>query len=357
MINDCFDTPKYLSHQIEAFRERLVSYQGPTIIEFGGKPYDDQHASRVLPGYLPNCKIDLLRELNINGDICMCLNAQDVFPEPTGRYLNGRIRGDSGLKYLDESLRMIYKANDLGVGIPAVVLTATPHGLDPQEQDTIGQFQTKLSKEGIGLKITYKIKDYPDPKILEQTPFPFDANDDVGSNSENLILLSPGGGSGKFSVALSEFYKHTISGNTPNFIKFETFPVFRLDKDHPLNLAYMAASADLHNVTYTTSSGLTCYDKDKENFELLQALVNYLLLSDHPVAQMNGPTDLSVNVVEKGITNMDQVIEASGIEIQRRIKRYTLEVERGDEKVSTLERTKQLLEIYNSKKPKGKESN
>jgi uncharacterized protein (UPF0371 family) len=182
---------------------------------------------------------------------------------------------------------------------------------------------------------------------MDRAEVVFGHNDVLAEPGRHLVVFSPGGGSGKFGVILSELYHALQRGEVPNFLKFETFPVFRLPEDHPLNLAFEAATADLRNQVIEVAAGVTTYDKDIENFRLLKRLFEMFRAAPwHPISGMIHPTDMGVNVVEQAITNTGRVVEACGAEIARRYMRYMLELAEGDESKDTVDRARLILQKF-----------
>jgi uncharacterized protein (UPF0371 family) len=348
-----FDSALYTDVQVGYIRSRIRdSPAGPTYLEFGGKPFGDFHASRVLPGYEANCKAEILNRIGVTAKVVMVVNVRDVLPAPAGRYPHGRIRGDSSLRYSDETVRLVLESRQFNIPIDCVVLSVMPAELRADDAGLIAQFESKLRWHGIPLRRHYAVPDYPDPAVMARAAEVFGRNDVLAEPGRHLVVFSPGGGSGKFGVILSELYHSLSRGERPNFLKFETFPVFRLPQDHALNLAFEAATADLDNKVVGLAQGVTTYDKDIENFRLLRELYEMFGVgSDHPVSGMVHPTDMGVNVVDRAITNMGRVAEACGAEIARRYTRYVLELAEGDEYKSTVDRVREILRTFATKYP------
>ncbi len=342
-----FDTSQYVTAQVERVRQKIAQYgSGPVYLEFGGKPFGDHHAARVLPGYHPDCKSVILSELGLLMKVVMVVNARDILPEPTGRYPRGRIRGDSRLRYGDETIRLIEESRGLGIPITDLVLSVTPRVARVEDTHSIEAFRETLTQHGVKLHQHFEVPGYPHPSILEKADQCFGRNDVVAEPGKHLVVFSPGGGSGKFGVMLSEIWHALQRNEVPNFLKFETFPVFGLPATHALNLAFEAATADLHN-TCCTTQGTTTYDKDVENFALLQGIFRQIGSEGaHPVLAMSRPTDMGVNIIEKAVYDMQHVIEACGAEIVRRYSRYVIEYLAGDERLDTVVRAKEVLNRY-----------
>lgn len=354
---NAFNTNKYLDKQLAAFDAKMQASDQPLVIEFGGKPFGDYHAARVLPGYNPDVKAEILHNLaqNLgNVSITMAINAQDVLANPDGRRNTKRIRGDTGLRYDDESIRLVHQARDeFDIPVNSITLAVTPDSVSDENAEYIETFGNKVRQNDIDFAITRKVPNYPNVAqadiIRELTTTPA-----LSTPDQHSLILSPGGGSGKFGVAIGELAHKLVAGINPNFVKFETFPVFKLPMDHPLNLAFLAATADLPNELLRTKSGLTNYDKDVENLRLLQTLLAATERTDSPMHSFNEPTDMGVNVIEQGIVDMGAVNDACYQEIIRRCQRYINENSVGDEQLATIARTQQYLQtITNSRGTNG----
>lgn len=337
-----FDSDHYFVEQMEAFRERIPR-EGAAIIEFGGKPFGDYHASRVLPGYEPDLKAEIIQSLVYelgSASLVFAINARDILQMPDGRRLSRRIRGDSLLTYDDELFRITDQARDeFGLPVSDAALTVVPGSLTEQNKDFLGRYIERLRGDFDGVHQLPMIDGYPNGispsaivDVLTQAP-PI-------ANGRSMIVMSPGGGSGKFSVAVTETAHRLVEGVAPTFIKFETFPVFGLPMTHPLNRAFLAATADLPNELTELSNGLTNYDKDVQNLSLLRQLISRFPELDVSGLRFELPTDMGVNVIERGITDAGLVAHACKEEILRRIRRYEREIIEGNETTETLARTR-----------------
>jgi len=347
-----FDANKYLESQGEKFEKALTNEPDkPAFLEFGGKSFSDHHAERVMPGYDPECKAEILRETVKLADVVMVVNSLDILIQPDGRKLKGRIRGDSGLIYDQETIRLIEDAHKRQIPIDKVVLSVTPKEMSSENKRRIDKFRNDLIKLNVNLLTHFGIDNYPSAKIFEDQNNPFSENDDVRIGDGNLVVISPGGGSGKFGVLLSEMYRSLVSGQTPNYVKFETFPIYQLDANHALNLAFEAATADLGNkVIDIRNEGekrfRTSYDKDIENFVLLTRIFE-IFGKTKDLSKMKDAVDIGINRVIDGITDMSVIIEACHREIEARTLRYTAEIEEGIEEIKTLEVAHQILGKFN----------
>ncbi len=338
-----FDTEAYFAAQMDSFTAR-IDPSVPNVIEFGGKPFGDYHAARVLPGYDPHVKADIiqgLRDTMGRTELALVVNAQDLLHDPDGRRVAKRVRGDTQLTYDEEILRMADQADrEFGLTVDNVVVSVVPRGLVPVNEDYLGGFADRLAANFGRVHLLPKVDGYPNAIPDDQVVTRLTEVDPIAPHS-NLVLMSAGGGSGKFGVAASEIAHHLETGIVPNFIKFETFPVFALSEGHPLNQAFLAATADLPNELTTLVNGLTNYSKDVENLALLrQMIAQYPHLSTGRLEFVE-PTDMGVNVIERGITDVGIVAAACRAEIGRRITRYEQEVSRGVEVPDTLTRTQQ----------------
>lgn len=341
-----FDPEKYLDAQKAAFNKALTrDSEKATFIEFGGKPFSDHHAERVLPGYDSESKAEILRETVKLAEVVMVVNALDVLHSPDGRTTRGRIRGDTQLFYDQETLRMVEDAQKRQIPIEKVVMAVTPKEMTSENKRKVDKFRGDLGHRGVNLLLHKKITGYPSNVEMENIN-PFEGNDLIRGKNKNLIAVSPGGGSGKFGVLLSEMYFALTTGEIPNYVKFETFPIYQLDANHALNLAFEAASVDLKNKVVNISSKYseqrTSYDKDLENFELLKKVFEVFGKSED-ITHMKDAVDMGINQIVTGITDMDKVIQACYKEICQRIIRYQTEVDVGIEKEETVKNAQDIL--------------
>lgn len=345
-----FDTQRYLERQGERIYEAMTGKPNqPSFLEFGGKPFTDHHAARVMPGYDSECKAEILRNTVELAEVVMVVNSLDIFDRPDGRKPKGRIRGDSGLIYDQETIRLIDEAHKKHIPIEKVVLAIMPQQIDDKSADQVAKFDYDLKRIGVKLLTHFSIEGYPNPDIFFRNNDIFGQNDRIRVGNGNLVVISPGGGSGKFGVLLSEMYKALTEGQTPNYVKFETFPIYQLSADHALNLAFEAATADLGNkvidVRNKPNQGdqyRTSYDKDIENFALLLKMFS-IFGKDEELAYMRDSVDMGINRIVDGITDMDVVIKACREEIVRRIARYKGEVDLGMEETKTVLTSQNVL--------------
>lgn len=353
-----FDPKRYLDKQQQEFAAALTKdSEKPAFLEFGGKPFFDHHAERVMPGYDAECKAEILQWTVTLADVVMVVNSLDILVQPDGRKPKGRIRGDSGLMYDKETTRLIDEAHKRQIPINKVVLAVTPREMSSENKRRIDKFRRDLEGRSVKLLTHFGIEGYPHENIFERDKNVFEDNDLVRVGAGNLVAISPGGGSGKFGVLLSEMYNALLEGQTPNYVKFETFPIYQLDAEHALNLAFEAATADLGDkVLDIRSRGervvdiyRTSYDKDVQNFALLSKMFEIFGKKDE-LLHMKDAVDIGINRVIDGIVDMEVVIAACRREIERRILRYQKEMASGIEEIKTVEIAQSVLgrfdEIY-----------
>ena len=301
-----FDNEKYIEMQSKSIADRVKKFN-KLYIEFGGKLFDDYHASRVLPGFEPDSKIKMLLNIKERVEMILVINANDIEKHKT--------RSDIGITYSQDLFRLIdaYKVAKLEIG--GVVITH----YNNQEEAT--KLRKKLEKSNINCAYHYKIDNYPNDieKILSKDGF--GKNEYLETNKEIVVITAPGPGSGKMATALSQIYHDNLHGVKSGYAKFETFPVWNLPLNHPVNLAYEAATANLSDVNMIDPFHLNEYNKiainynrDVEAFPVLNNLLTRVIGQ----CAYKSPTDMGVNMVGYCIVDDDVVKEASNQEIIRR---------------------------------------
>ncbi|SUN49937.1 hypothetical cytosolic protein [Streptococcus dysgalactiae subsp. dysgalactiae] len=302
-----FDSNKYLNLQRDHILERISQFDGKLYMEFGGKMLEDYHAARVLPGYEPDNKIKLLKELKEQVEIVIAINANNIE--------HSKARGDLGISYDQEVFRLIDKFNTLDIYVGSVVITQY------NNQPAADAFRKQLEKNGIASYLHYPIKGYPTDINHIISPEGMGKNDYIKTSRNLIVVTAPGPGSGKLATCMSQMYHDQINGIKSGYAKFETFPVWNLPLHHPVNLAYEAATADLDDVNmidpfHLETYGKTAvnYNRDIEVFPVLNRTFERIL-SKSPYAS---PTDMGVNMVGFSIVNEEAAIEASKQEIIRR---------------------------------------
>ena len=329
MANAAFDNEKYLQTQSAHIRERLAKFGGKLYLEFGGKLYDDNHASRVLPGFQPDSKLRMLLQLKDQVEMVIVINADDIE--------KNKIRGDLGITYDRDVIRLIDVFRSFGLYVSSVVLTRF------NGQTLAKAFQTRL--EGLGVKVYhhYDIPGYPSDTAHIVSADGFGKNDYIETTRELVVVTAPGPGSGKLATCLSQLYHDHERGITAGYAKFETFPIWNLPLNHPVNLAYEAATADLNDVNmidpfHLDAYGVTTvnYNRDVEAYPVLVAIFEKIL--GH--CPYKSPTDMGVNMVGNCIVDDDAARQASRQEILRRYYEALCEQKKGkgrDETVRKLE--------------------
>ena len=302
-----YDNNKYLQTQSAHIQERLKSFGGKLYLEFGGKLYDDYHASRVLPGFEPDSKLQMLLKLKDQVEMIIAINAADIE--------KNKIRGDLGITYDRDVIRLIHIFRDLGLYVSSVVLTRY------SEQPGVKAFQSRLENLGVKVYHHYAIAGYPADTAHIVSDEGFGKNDYIETTRELVVVTAPGPGSGKLATCLSQLYHEHIRGNTAGYAKFETFPIWNLSINHPVNLAYEAATADLNDVNmidpfHMDAYGVTTvnYNRDVEAFPVLVAIFEKIL--GH--CPYKSPTDMGVNMVGNCIVDDEAARAASRQEIIRR---------------------------------------
>ncbi len=302
-----FDNDKYIQTQSAHIRERIGQFGGKLYLEFGGKLYDDHHASRVLPGFQPDSKLRMLLQLKDQAEMIVALNADDIE--------KNKVRGDLGITYDRDVVRLVDVFRELGLYVSSVVLTRY------REQAAARAFQERL--EGMGLRVYhhYPIPNYPAdiPGIV--SPQGYGRNDYIETTRELVVVTAPGPGSGKLATCLSQLYHEHQRGIQAGYAKFETFPIWNLPLNHPVNLAYEAATADLNDVNlidpfHLDAYGVTTvnYNRDVEAFPVLVAMFEKILGR----CPYQSPTDMGVNMAGYCITDDAVVRAAARQEILRR---------------------------------------
>ncbi len=302
-----FDNDKYLALQSKHIRERIDAFGGKLYLEFGGKLFDDFHASRVLPGFKPDSKLQMLLQLKDEAEIVIVINAADIE--------KNKVRGDLGITYDLDVLRLIDAFRSVGLYVGSVVLTRFA------SQDAAINFESKLSSLGLRVYRHYSIPGYPANVETIVSDNGYGKNDYIETERKLVIVTAPGPGSGKMATCLSQLYHENKRGIKAGYAKFETFPIWNLPLKHPVNMAYEAAPADLNDVNmidpfHLEAYGKTAvnYNRDVEIFPVLDATFKKIYGS----SPYKSPTDMGVNMVGNCIIDDAVCVEASHQEILRR---------------------------------------
>lgn len=313
-----FDNNKYLQMQSERIKERINEFGGKLYLEFGGKLFDDYHASRVLPGFEPDSKLQMLLQLKEQAEIVLVISADDIE--------KNKIRGDLGITYSTDALRLIKAFEGMGLMVGSVVLTkyvSTPR---------VNAFEQKLKNRKIPFYHHYLIDGYPAniSKIVSDEGY--GKNDYIKTSRSLVVITAPGPGSGKMATCLSQLYHENKRGIKAGYAKFETFPIWNIPLKHPVNIAYEAATADLNDVNmidpwHLEAYGKTTvnYNRDVEIFPVLKATFDKI----YGKCPYKSPTDMGVNMAGNAIIDDEACKEASKQEIIRRYYQTKLDFKRG----------------------------
>ena len=307
MAKGGFDNEKYLQTQSQHIRKRIDQFGGKLYLEFGGKLFDDHHASRVLPGFAPDSKIRMLEQLKDNAEVIIVINAGDIE--------KNKVRGDLGITYDVDVLRLIDIFRSRGLMVGSVVITQY------SGQSAANAFRTRLEELGIRVYRHYPIDGYPHNIPLIVSDEGFGKNEYIQTSRPLVVLTAPGPGSGKMATCLSQLYHEHKRGIVAGYAKFETFPIWNLPLKHPVNLAYEAATADLDDVNmidpfHLQAYGQTTvnYNRDVEVFPVLAAIFEKITGS----CPYKSPTDMGVNMVGNCIYDDEACKDAARQEIIRR---------------------------------------
>lgn len=302
-----FDNEKYIKLQSQNIRDRIAKFGGKLYMEFGGKLFDDYHAARVLPGFEPDAKVKMLLELKDDAEIVIVINADAI--EKNKR------RGDLGITYDLDTLRLIDAFREIGLYVGSVVITRFTG------QPLAIAFEKRLTLLGIKVYRHYPIEDYPSNISHIISEEGFGKNDYIETSRQLVVVTAPGPGSGKMATCLSQLYHEHKRGVQAGYAKFETFPIWSIPLKHPVNIAYEAATADLNDVNMIDPFHLDAYsemavnyNRDIEIFPVLNAMLEGIL-GESPY---KSPTDMGVNMAGFAICDEEAVKQAARQEIVRR---------------------------------------
>ena len=328
-----FDNKKYLQEQTTAILERVGQFDNKLYLEFGGKLLFDYHASRVLPGFDPNVKMRLLQKLKDQADIILCIYAGDIERK--------KVRADFGITYDSDALKLIDDLRDWGLTVRAVIITRY------DDQPAARAFKNRLERRNVQVFTHRTIQGYPNNVERIVSDEGYGANAYVETQKPLVVVTGPGPNSGKLATCLSQLYHDYKLGVQSGYAKFETFPIWNLPLKHPVNVAYEAATADLHDVNLidpfhleTYSETAVNYNRDVETFPVLRKILEKITGIE---SVYKSPTDMGVNRAGFGIVDDAVVREAAKQEIIRRYFRYTCEYTMGFTDKSTVSRSEELL--------------
>ena len=304
---EAFDKKKYIELQASKIQERIQKFNNKLYLEFGGKIFDDNHASRVLPGFEPDSKVKMLFNLKENVEIVITISAGDI--------QIGKLRGDYGISYEDEVFRMIEEFQKMDLYVGSVVVTKY------NKEPAVEVFKRKLKYIGIPVFFHYTIPGYPIDTNNIVSENGFGRNDYIKTTKSLIVVTAPGPGSGKMATCLSQLYHENKNGITAGYAKFETFPIWNLPLKHPLNLAYESATVDLNDINVIDPFHMNAYqeiavnyNRDVDVFPLLESLFTKIYGS----CPYKSPTDMGVNMVGFCLNDEEKINEACKQEILRR---------------------------------------
>ncbi len=328
-----FDHDKYTAMQSQHIRERIAAFGGKLYLEFGGKLFDDYHASRVLPGFRPDSKVSMLMNLKDQAELVIAISADDIE--------KSKVRGDLGITYDQDVLRLIdaFRSKNLYVG--SVVLTRW------QEQTAAVAFKHRLESLGLRVFRHFPIDGYPYDVKRIVSDEGFGRNEYIETTRPLILVTAPGPGSGKMATCLSQLYQEHKRGIQAGYAKFETFPIWNLPLKHPVNVAYEAATVDLDDVNMIDPFHLEAYgettvnyNRDIEIFPVLNALFEHIYGS----SPYKSPTDMGVNMVGNCIIDDEVCRAAAKQEIIRRYYTARCAVKQGREREADVEKLQRLMQ-------------
>ena len=327
-----FDNNKYVELQSAKIRERVDKFGGKLYLEFGGKLFDDHHASRVLPGFKPDSKIRMLKALADDAEIVIAINADAI--EKNKR------RGDIGITYDQEVLRLIDAFTEFGLYVGSVVITQF------SGQPLAEKFESRLRSLGVKSYRHYPIAGYPSDISLIVSEDGYGKNDYIETQRKIVVVTAPGPGSGKMATCLSQLYHENKRGIKAGYAKFETFPIWSIPLQHPVNVAYEAATADLADVNMIDPFHLEAYgettvnyNRDVEIFPVVNAILNKI----YGESPYKSPTDMGVNMAGFAIVDDDICREASRQEIIRRYYDAKANVRQGNSEGAEVQKIELLM--------------
>ncbi len=329
---NAFNNEKYLQLQAEKISERIAQFDNKLYLEFGGKIFDDYHASRVLPGFQSDSKVQMLFGLKDKVEIIIAISAEDI--------QTSKMRGDNGISYEDEVFRMIDSFNQMALYVGSVVVTKY------KKEYAVKVFERKLKNKGIPLFYHYQIEGYPvdtDKVVSEEG---FGKNDYIKTTRSLIVVTAPGPGSGKMATCLSQLYHENKNGIKAGYAKYETFPVWNKALKHPVNLAYEAATADLNDVNMIDPFHLNAYNtlavnynRDVEVFPVLEAVFKKI----YGECPYKSPTDMGVNMAGFCIEDEEEVKYNCSQEIIRRYFEAKVNVLYGKARETVVDKIKLIM--------------
>jgi len=327
-----FSNDRYIQLQSEQIENRVKAFGGKLYLEFGGKLFDDFHASRVLPGFKPDSKVQMLLRMKDRAEIVIVISASDIE--------SSKVRGDIGIPYDSDVLRLIDAFRDIGLYVGSVVIAQYTG------QKSAMKFRDRLEQLGMRVYLHYIIDGYPHNVSHIVSPEGLGKNDYIETTRPLVVVTAPGPGSGKMATCLSQMYHDSLRGIRSGYAKFETFPIWNLPLKHPVNLAYEAATADLNDINmldpyHLEAYGKTAvnYNRDVEIFPVLNAIFEKI----GGTSPYRSPTDMGVNMAGNCIVDDEVCQQASRDEILRRYFKTMCDVKRGKVKPDAVGKIESLM--------------
>jgi len=331
-MKKAFSNELYVELQSKHIQERIQKFDNKLYLEFGGKLFDDHHASRVLPGFEPDSKLKMLLTLKDKVEVIIAVCAKDLERH--------KVRNDLGISYDDEVIRLIDEYHRVGLYVGSVTITQY------QNQNSADTFKTKLENMGMKVFLQYPIEGYPHNVEHIISDEGFGKNDYIETSKPLIVVTAPGPGSGKMATCLSQLYHEHLHGVNAGYAKFETFPIWNLPLKHPVNLAYEAATIDLNDVNMIDPFHLEAYqqttvnyNRDIEIFPVLQTMFKKIF-GKSPYAS---PTDMGVNMAGYAIIDDEAACDASRREIVRRYYHAQVDYIMGKINTNSLDKMQMLL--------------
>ena len=327
-----FDNEKFVKIQSEEVKKRMSLFDSKLYLEFGGKLFDDFHASRVLPGFDPNSKIKFLKEFKDDVEIVFCINANDIERK--------KMRADYGITYDMELVRLINALREENLYVSSVVVTLY------KGEASIDKFRSMIEDMGIKTYVHYPTKGYPTDIETIVSEEGYGKNEFIKTTRKLVVVTAPGPSSGKLATCLSQLYHEHKNNVKAGYAKYETFPVWNLPLKHPVNMAYEAATADLNDINMIDSFHLEAYNekavnynRDLQTFPILKNILEKIMNNDI----YKSPTDMGVNMIGCCISNDNVIVEASKNEIIRRYLNTLVDVKMGKCDMEVAKRIKVLM--------------
>lgn len=327
-----FDCDKYVKLQKEEILNRVNRFNNRLYLEVGGKLFDDFHASRVLPGFIPDIKTKMLAEMKDMMEVIFCINAKHIAEK--------KIRGDFGITYAQDSMRLIGELRKLGIKVSSIVITMY------RQDKLVDEFIKEARESGERVYVHEFIEGYPDDVKTIVSEKGYGKNPFIEVSEKIVVVAGPGPCSGKMSICMSQMYHEYRNGNKVGYAKYESFPVWNLPLSHPVNIAYEAATADLgdeneidpyHLKAYNETA--VNYNRDIESYPVLRDIIFKITGSEI----YKSPTDMGVNKIGFAITNDKVVREAGRAEVIRRLEKAKKAYSEGKEELHTLKRLEELV--------------